>query len=162
MVHRILQQALSKNLRPDMEMDVKCRHCSVQEKAAMEAERSGNKYKQVQYMKNFLGEEFEGIISGVASFGFWVETVAHKCEGFVGIADLSEYDEFTHDEGNYMLVGRKTGHKFSMGDKLMVRVIAANLSKRQLDYEWIPQNKSLSKTSSSPSTKPSKKKSGKK
>lgn len=171
MVHRILQQALSKNLRPDMEMDEKCRHCSEQEKAAMDAERSGNKYKQVQYMKNFLGEEFEGIISGVASFGFWVETVAHKCEGFVGVADLAEYDEFWHDEENYMLVGRNTGQKFSMGDKLMIRVIAANLSKRQLDYQWIPSNKLLSiKTSANPSNKsssklsnkPSNKKSGKK
>ncbi|MCC6257911.1 MAG: ribonuclease R, partial [Chitinophagaceae bacterium] len=82
MVHRILQQVLSKSLLPDKQMDEKCLHCSEQEKAAMEAERAGNKYKQVQYMKNFLGEEFEGIISGVASFGFWVETVAHKCEGF--------------------------------------------------------------------------------
>ncbi|MBS1928967.1 MAG: ribonuclease R [Bacteroidetes bacterium] len=141
MVHRILQQVLSKSLLPDKQMDEKCLHCSEQEKAAMEAERAGNKYKQVQYMKNFLGEEFEGIISGVASFGFWVETVAHKCEGFVSMTDISDYDEFIHDDQNYMLRGVKTGQKFRMGDKVLVKVVAANLTKRQLDYQWVPQNK---------------------
>jgi len=158
LVHRILQQALSKNLIPDKEMDVKCHHCSDQEKAAMDAERAGNKYKQVQYMKNFLGEEFEGIISGVASFGFWVETVAHKCEGFVSLTDLSNFDEFKHDEENYMLIGHRTGQKFKMGDKLLIRVMAANLAKRQLDYQWVPSGKSLN--TKSPGKKV-KKKSGK-
>lgn len=140
MVHRVLQQVLSKSLLPDKQMDEKCLHCSEQEKAAMEAERAGNKYKQVQYMKNFLGEEFEGIISGVASFGFWVETVAHKCEGFVSITDISDYDEFIHDDQNYMLQGVKTGQKFRMGDKVLIKVVAANLTKRQLDYQWVPKN----------------------
>ncbi len=64
----------------------------------MEAERAANKYKQVQYMKNFLGDEFEGVISGVAAFGFWVETVEHKCEGLVSVNSLLEYDEFRHME----------------------------------------------------------------
>ena len=71
----------------------------------MEAERAANKYKQVQYMKNYLGEEFEGVISGVASFGFWVETVEHKCEGLVSVNSLLEYDEFRHVETDYCLVG---------------------------------------------------------
>ena len=69
------------------------------------AERAANKYKQVQYMKNYLGEEFEGVISGVASFGFWVETVEHKCEGLVSVNSLLEYDEFRHVESDYCLVG---------------------------------------------------------
>ncbi|MBS1756287.1 MAG: ribonuclease R, partial [Bacteroidetes bacterium] len=74
MVHRILQQCIDKGLKPDKKMEEKCRHCSDRERSAMEAERAGNKYKQVEYMKQFIGDEFEGIISGIASFGFWVET----------------------------------------------------------------------------------------
>ncbi len=103
----------------------------------MEAERAANKYKQVEYMKEFLGEEFEGVISGVASFGFWVETIEHKCEGLVSINSLLEYDDFRHVESDYSLVGLRSGRKFGMGDKVRIRVVAANLTKRQLDYEWV-------------------------
>jgi len=103
----------------------------------MEAERASNKYKQVEYMQNFLGDEFEGVISGVSSFGFWVETVEHKCEGLVSINSLSEYDDFRHVETDYCLVGARTGRTFRMGDKVWIKVIAANLTKRQLDYEWV-------------------------
>ncbi|MFZ1329880.1 MAG: S1 RNA-binding domain-containing protein, partial [Chitinophagaceae bacterium] len=107
------------------------------ERAAMEAERASNKYKQVQYMKNYLGDEFEGVISGVASFGFWVETIEHKCEGLVSVNSLLEYDEFRHVETDYCLVGQRSGKKFRMGDKVKIKVVAANLTKRQLDYEWV-------------------------
>ena len=88
-------------------------------------------------MKNYLGEDFEGVISGVASFGFWVETVAHKCEGLVSVNSLLEYDEFRHVETDYCLAGQRSGKKFRMGDKVMIKVVAANLTKRQLDYEWV-------------------------
>lgn len=103
----------------------------------MEGERAANKYKQVEYMQGYLGDEFEGVISGVASFGFWVETVEHKCEGLVSINSLLEYDDFRHIESDYSLVGRRSGRQFRMGDKVMIKVISANLAKRQLDYEWV-------------------------
>src|SRR6476469_9225045 len=103
----------------------------------METERAANKYMQVLYMKNYLGEEFEGVISGVSSFGFWVETVEHKCEGLVSISSLSLYDFFQHIESDYCLVGKRSGRTFRMGDKIMIKVVAANLTKRQLDYEWV-------------------------
>jgi ribonuclease R len=139
MVHRILQECLEKNLKLDKKMDDKCRHCSDRERKAMEAERAGNKYKQVEFMQNYLGEEFDGIISGVASFGFFVETVTHKCEGMVTVRDLNEYDDFRLDETDYALVGLRTKQKFRMGDLVRIKVVAANLSKRQLDYEWVPK-----------------------
>lgn len=88
-------------------------------------------------MKQFLGEDFEGVICGVASFGFWVETVAHKCEGLVSVNSLLEYDEFRHVESDYALIGRRSGKQFRMGDKVMIKVVAANLIRRQLDYEWV-------------------------
>ena len=145
MVHRILLQCLEKDLKLDKKMDERCKHCSDRERKAMEAERAGNKYKQVEFMKNYLGEEFDGIISGVASFGFFVETVTHKCEGMVTVRDLSDYDDFRLDEADYALVGMRTGHKFRMGDRVRIKVVAANLSKRQLDYEWVTDRKGISK-----------------
>jgi ribonuclease R len=143
MVHRILQQCLEKDLKLDKKMDERCKHCSDRERKAMEAERAGNKYKQVEFMKNYLGQEFDGIISGVASFGFFVETVLHKCEGMVTVRDLSAYDDFRLDEADYALVGLRTGQKFRMGDAVKIKVVAANLSKRQLDYEWVTEKKGI-------------------
>ena len=137
MVHRILQEVLDKQFNVDKKLEERCKHCSERERAAMEAERSANKYKQVQYMRNYVGEDFDGVISGVASFGFWVETVEHKCEGLVSINSLLEYDEFRHVESDYALVGMRSGMKFRMGDKVRIKVAAANLAKRQLDYEWV-------------------------
>jgi len=137
MVHRVLEQVLKENIKPDKKMEQKCKHCSERERAAMEAERASNKYKQVEYMRDYIGEEFEGVISGVAAFGFWVETIEHKCEGMVSITSLAEYDEFRLVDTDYSLVGMRSGRKFRMGDKVRIKVIAANLEKRQLDYEWV-------------------------
>ncbi|HEV2355165.1 MAG TPA: ribonuclease R [Puia sp.] len=137
LVHRILQQCLDQKIEPDKKLEAKCRHSSERERAAMDSERSANKYKQVEYMQGFLGEEFEGVISGVASFGFWVETVEHKCEGLVSINSLLDHDDYRYVESDYSLVGRRSGRQFRMGDKLTIRVVSANLGKRQLDYEWV-------------------------
>jgi len=137
MVHRVLEQVLDENYQIDKKLESKCKHSSERERAAMESERAGNKYKQVQYMQQFLGEEFEGVISGVASFGFWVETVEHKCEGLVSVNTLLQYDDFRYIETDYSLVGRRSGRRFRMGDKVWVKVVATNLDKRQIDYEWV-------------------------
>jgi ribonuclease R len=141
--HRILQEVLDKNIRPDKKLEQKCKHCSERERAAMEAERAANKYKQVEYMQQFLGEEFEGVISGVAAFGFWVETIEHKCEGLVTVNSLLDYDEFQLIQEDYCLVGRRSGRKFRMGDKVRIKIVAANLTKRQLDYEWVLATKEI-------------------
>lgn len=137
MVHRILQECLDEKIVIDKKLEAKCKHSSERERAAMDSERAANKYKQVEYMQDFLGEEFEGVISGVASFGFWVETIEHKCEGLVSINSLLEYDDFRHIESDYALIGRRSGRRFRMGDKVTIKIVAANLTKRQLDYEWV-------------------------
>jgi ribonuclease R len=137
MVHRILQECLDEKIEIDKKLEAKCKHSSERERAAMDSERAANKYKQVEYMQDFLGEEFEGVISGVASFGFWVETLEHKCEGLVSINSLLEYDDFRHIESDYALIGRRSGRRFRMGDKVTIKIVAANLTKRQLDYEWV-------------------------
>lgn len=164
LVHRVLQQCLDNAPQIDKKMEAKCKHCSERERSAMESERAANKYKQVEYMSQFLGEEFEGVVSGVASFGFWVETIAHKCEGLVSLFSLSDFDDFRHMEEDYCLVGRRSGRTFRMGDKVTIKVVAANLEKRQLDYELVlghidsTEKKVLGKTT----FQPPKKKRGKK
>ncbi|MBC7588035.1 MAG: ribonuclease R [Chitinophagaceae bacterium] len=140
LVHRVLQSMLQNKTLLDKKMEEKCRHCSERERAAMECERAGNKYKQVEFLKEHLGETFDGVISGVASFGLFVETIEHKCEGLVSIVSLSDYDDFRHVESDYSLVGRRSGRAFRIGDKIKIKVVAANLDKRQLDYEWILDN----------------------
>ncbi len=137
LVHRVLESIIENKPLTDKKMEEKCKHSSERERAAMECERAGNKYKQVEFLKEHLGEVFEGVVSGVASFGFWVETVAHKCEGLVSIIGLSDYDDFRLVEGDYSLVGRRSGRTFRMGDTVTIRVVSANLEKRQLDYEWV-------------------------
>ncbi len=139
LVHRVVESCLRKKPIIDKKMDEKCSHCSERERAAMEAERAANKHMQVLFMMDKLGEEFEAVISGVARFGFWAETVAHKCEGLISINDLNDHDEFRLIESDYSLVGRRTGKAFRMGDKVSIKVISANLDKRQLDYQWVKE-----------------------
>lgn len=164
MVHRILQDVLDGHPKADKKMAEQCMHCSARERAAMEAERSANKYKQVQFMQQFLGDEFEGVISGVAAFGFWVETVQHKCEGLVSLQSLLDYDDFRLIEAEYCLTGRRSGRTFRMGDKVWIKAISADLAKRQLDYEWILKpgdngnNGGHHRTKTSHKSKPGKKK----
>jgi ribonuclease R len=163
MAHRILQECLDKNLKIDKKMEDRCKHCSDRERAAMEAERASNKYKQVEFMQDFIGDEFDAIISGVSAFGFWCETVEHKCEGLVSVRDLSEIDDFRLDEADYSLVGLRTKKKFRMGDRLRIKVMGANLEKRQLDYEWVqdssksPVLKGVKAAKGKPATKKKKK-----
>lgn len=135
LVHRILAQCLADEVKIDKLLENRCKHSSDMERKAMEAERAGNKYKQVEYMQQFLGEEFEGVVSGVAHFGFWVETVDAKCEGLVSLHNLAE--DFIHSESEYALIGQQTGKKYRIGDKVTIRVVAANLAKRQLDYDLV-------------------------
>ncbi|MFN6374123.1 MAG: ribonuclease R [Chitinophagia bacterium] len=137
MVHRVLTDVLNGEPQPDKKLEQRCVHSSERERAAMEAERAANKYKQVEYMQQYLGDEFEAVISGVASFGFWAETIDHKCEGLVTCTSLLDYDDFVYYESDYALIGRRSHRAFRIGDAVRIKVVAANLTKRQLDYEWI-------------------------
>ncbi len=137
LVHRILAECLAEKPMVDKDMEEKCKHCSERERAAMDAERASQKYKQVEYMKPHVGDVFEAVISGVSQYGFWAETVAHKCEGMVSIHGLQDYDDFRHIESDYCLAGHRSGRVFRMGDKIFIKVLSANMEKRLLDYEWV-------------------------
>ncbi len=134
LVHRILLECLNGKIHPIKHLEVQCRHCSDQERKAMDAERAANKYKQVELMQEFVGDDFDAVISGVSPHGFWAETVEYKCEGMVSATELGALDNFMYHEGEYCLVGRNTGLKFAMGDKVKVKLLAANTEKRQLDF----------------------------
>lgn len=159
MVHRIVQECLDGKIKMDKMMEQKARHCSDQERKAMEAERTANKYKQVEYMQDFIGEDFDAIISGISTIGFWAEIIQTKCEGLVSVADLAGLDEFTFRENDYALVGMHHGIKFRMGDKVRVKVTATNLEKLQIDLAYVNENteeKPKKKTAKKSENKPGK------
>lgn len=137
MVHRVIADSLAGQQSLDKKMESKCKHCSDMERKAMEAERAANKYKQVEYMQKFIGEDFDAVISGVSRYGFWAETLEAKCEGMVSITSLQEMDDFTYSESEYALTGSRTGMRFRMGDTIKIKLVAASLEKRQLDYELV-------------------------
>ena len=113
-----------------------CEHCSEREQVAATAERASIKYKQAEFMADRIGQEFDGVISGVTEFGIYVEDILTKCEGMVPLRDLSS-DYYEFDEDNYRLVGRRTKRIYNLGDKVRFRVERANLERRQLDFSLV-------------------------
>ncbi|WP_439183894.1 ribonuclease R [Carboxylicivirga taeanensis] len=134
MVHRLLQHYLDGGRSvSEEEYEDKCEHSSDMEQRAADAERASIKYKQVEFMKDHVGEAFDGVISGVTEWGLYVEIIDNKCEGMIPIRDLD--DDFYHfDEDNYCLVGRKYNRTYQLGDQLKVVLASANLEKKQLDF----------------------------
>ncbi|MCG8582292.1 MAG: ribonuclease R [Bacteroidales bacterium] len=137
MVHRLLQRYLDGGRSVNEETyEEMCEHSSDMEQRAADAERASIKYKQVEFMKDHLGEEFEGVISGVTEWGLYVEIIENKCEGMIPIRDLDD-DFYTFDEDNYCLVGRKFNRTYQLGDKLKISIASANLEKKQLDFALV-------------------------
>lgn len=134
MVHRLLERYLAGGRSVNVEkLEDQCKHSSAMEQLAANAERSSIKYKQVEYMADHLGEEYEGMISGVTEWGIYVELDDNKCEGLVPMRELAD-DFYDFDEKNYCLRGRRRGIVFRLGDKVRIRVARADLDKRQLDF----------------------------
>jgi ribonuclease R len=137
MVHRLLDYYLEGGKTPNQDQyENMCKHSSEMEKRATDAERASIKYKQVEFMSDKLGQEFVGIISGVAEFGFFVELSESKCEGLVAMRELAD-DFYEFDEENYCIVGRRKHRKFQLGDEVTVEVYRTNLAKKQLDFKLI-------------------------
>ncbi len=134
MVHRLLERYLAgwRSVSLD-KLEEQCNHSSAMEQLAANAERSSIKYKQVEYMADHLGEEFDGMISGVTEWGLYVELDENKCEGLVPMRDLAD-DYYDFDEKNYCLRGRKRGNVYRLGDNVRVRVANTNLDRKQLDF----------------------------
>jgi len=114
-------------------------HSSEREVGAAEAERDSIKMKQVEYLAPKIGEVFDGVISGVTERGLFVELNESRADGMVRIANLGN-DYFTHDEKRYRLVGERTKKEYRLGDPIKVRLIAARVPERELDFELAPEN----------------------
>lgn len=134
MVHRLLEKYASggKSVNQQEYEDL-CKHSSDMEQLAANAERASIKYKQVEFMGQYIGQTFSGVISGVTEWGIYVELTENKCEGMVPIRDLDD-DFYNFDEKNYCLIGRRHHKRYQLGDTLDVRVARANLDKKQLDF----------------------------
>ena len=104
------------------------------EQLAAEAERASIKYKQVEFMSERLGQVFDGVISGVTEWGVYVELTESKCEGMIAMRDLGYNDYFIFDDKNYCVIGRQTHKKFQLGDPIRIKVVKADLLKKQLDF----------------------------
>lgn len=137
LVHRLLTRYATggRSVNPDKYEEL-CEQCSDAEQTAAQAERASIKYKQVEYMKEHLGETFRGTISGVTEFGLYVEVNENKCEGFVPLRDLDD-DYYEFDEKNFCLRGRRRNHSYNLGDQVDVQVARADLYRKQLDYKLV-------------------------
>lgn len=137
MVHRLLQKYLNGAPSADKRVfEEKCKHSSEMEQLAMNAERTSIKYKAVEFMKDRIGEIFEGYISGLTEWGIYVEVQPYKIEGMILIRDIED-DFFYFDEETYTLNAHYSNKKFQIGDKIKIKVVRADLVKRQLDFKLL-------------------------
>ena len=137
MVHRLLAKYAEGGRSADkLKLEDQCRHSSDMEQLAANAERASIRYKQVEYMQGKMGETYDGVISGVTEWGFYVELDENMCEGLVPVRDLDD-DYYELDEKNFCLIGRAHHNKYTLGDKVKVQVARADLDRKQLDFALI-------------------------
>ena len=159
MVHRLLTRyaegGRSANANKYEEL---CEHASAMEQLATQAERASIKYKQVEFMADRLGQEFDGTVSGVTEFGLYVEITENGCEGMIPLRSLLD-DYYEFDERNYCLIGRRFRRRYQLGDKVRIRVDRANLDRKQLDFVMASTpNNSSTQPQNTPAPFPSKSK----
>ena len=138
LVHRLLTRYLTQGARTVSQSKYEdlCEHCSAQEQVAANAERASIKYKQVEFMSEHIGEEFDAVISGVTEWGFYAEINDNKCEGMIPMRTLED-DYYEFDDANYCIIGRRHKRKFTIGDAVRIRIVRANLDRKQLDFELV-------------------------
>ncbi len=122
---------------PDMgQMLAYGEHCSMTERRADEATRDVMAWLKCEYMQDHIGDEFDGVISAVTSFGIFVELTDIYVEGMVHISRLSS-DYYDFDAAMQKLVGSRSGTQFALGDKVRIKVAGVNLDERKMDFELI-------------------------
>lgn len=135
--HRLLQHYLDGGKSPNKnDYEEKSKHSSAMERLAADAERDSIKFMQVKFMEKHLGEEFTGVISGVADFGFWVQIPENGAEGLIKLRDLMD-DSYSYDAKNHLVQGARTGNQYQLGDEVRIKVMKANLIQKQLDFKII-------------------------
>jgi len=134
LVHRLLERYLAGGRSVNQQsLEDECKHCTEMETLASNAERTSIKYKQVEFMSDKIGMIFDGVISGVTEWGLYVALAENACEGMVPIRDLAD-DYYEFDEKTYSLVGTRKKHRYSLGEPMKIKVVKANLERKQLDF----------------------------
>jgi ribonuclease R len=138
MVHRILK-ALAKGGADLVEKEYSehleriCDHCSTRERAATDAERESLQTKQLIFMNDKIGDEFDGRITGVQSYGLFVELTEFLSEGLVRVSSLED-DYYIHMEEKHCLLGEHKGKSYRLGDEIRVQVVKVDLDRRRMDF----------------------------
>lgn len=135
-VHRLLADSLAGKLMPKerwFEYEQMATEASSREKEAADAERASIKYKQVEYMSTRIGSIFSGVITGVTEWGLYVEEKETKCEGMVRMRDLKD-DFYMFDKQHMAITGKKTKKRYMLGDSVRIKVMAADMNKKTIDY----------------------------
>jgi len=139
LVHRILESHLKGDGISDeasAEYHGFAGSLSQREISAVEAERSSISYKQVEYMMERIGNTYEGVISGVTKWGVYVEEMESKASGMIGMKNMKD-DFYVFDPKTYSIIGERSKKKYSIGDKVKIKVAGGNLEKKILDYKFI-------------------------
>lgn len=138
-VHRLLTRYANPKTSQTIDTtdyDSICKHSSDMEQLAAQAERASIKYKQIEFMADKIGKVYDGVISGISTWGIYVEIKENKCEGMIYIRDLED-DIYVYDEKNYCIVGRRTKKKYQIGDDVRIKVVRADLVKKYLDFSMV-------------------------
>ncbi len=136
MVHRILFDVLNKKHPKYPHLQDTALHISITERKAVEAERASKKYFQAQYLKDKIGERFDGFVTGITEWGIYVEMYENFCEGMVMLKSMDD-DRYYFDEKEYAIIGQRTGKSYTVGDKVTVEISRVSLIKKQIDLELI-------------------------
>ena len=156
MVHRLLERYLEGGASVNAdEYEDYCRHCSVMEKKAADAERTSVKYKQAEFLADKLGQVFPALISGVSKWGIYAEIEGNKCEGMIPIGSLKD-DYYMLDEDNYQVIGRRHGRTYKLGYPVNIRVKRVDMLKKQIDFELVEEEPSRKPTKPTKPNKPNK------
>ena len=154
MVHRLLYNYMQGGASVNAdEYEDYCRHSSVMEKKAADAERTSVKYKQAEFLADKLGQVFPALISGVSKWGIYAEIEGNKCEGMIPIGSLKD-DYYMLDEDNYQVIGRRHGRTYKLGYPVNIRVRRVDMLKKQIDFELVEDEHKPNKPNKS--TKPTK------
>ncbi len=137
MVHRLLSRYLEGGESADKGyFDLQCKHASERECIAAEAERESIKYKLIEYLEDKIGQEYDGMVSGLTEWGIYVEIEPTKIEGMVPLRTI-ESDFYDFDPDRYIVTGRRSGRTFRLGDRVRVKVKDVSQDQKYIDYELI-------------------------
>ena len=141
MVHRLVARYLLQSkatCRHDKEvLEEACVHCSDTEQMAQMAERNSIKEMQARWMSSRIGEEFDGVISGVTEFGLFVQLSDTLTEGLVPIRTIEPHDYMQYDEENYCLIAARSGNTYTLSDNVRVRVARVDVERKKIDFELV-------------------------